>query len=165
MRTSRAASLPAGAQHAVPPHDRAGHEHRRGGQPEYRPNRLRRLVAEPWAATRNSYAVNAAEMQVGEPINNLVADACPGISGSERLESVGEVLKRLGNAEIDPAYGKHQRESKAPETDHAVHVPGQALPSHAAMQCQAATPGPDARPPDHQSRGSKREQGECANAV
>ena len=35
------------AQHAVPPHDRAGHKHRRRGQSEYRPNRLRRLIAEP----------------------------------------------------------------------------------------------------------------------
>ena len=102
MRTSRPASLPAGAQDPVAPHDRAGHKHGGGGQSEYRPNCLRRLVAEPGAVTRNPYAVNAAEMQVGQPINNLVADACPRISGSERIESVGEVLKRLGKAEIGP---------------------------------------------------------------
>ena len=101
MRTARTAggrALACAPQHAVPPHDRAGRKHRRGGQSEYRPNRLRRLVAEPGAAARNPYAVNAAEMQVREPIDNPVADARSGISGSQRLEPVSQVLKRFGKA-------------------------------------------------------------------
>ncbi len=104
-------------------------------------------------------------MQDGEPINKPVADAYPCIGGSERLEPVGDVLKRLGIAEIGPAHRKHQRESKAPEADHTVQAPGQELPSQAAMQCQAATPCPDARPPDHQTRRSQHQHGDCANAV
>src|ERR1700683_5222195 len=100
MRASRLASAcQPGAQHAIPPHDRTGHEHRRGSHSEYRPNRLRRLVAEPGAATRDPYAVNAAEMQEGEPINNPVDDAKPGIRGRGRLKPVGEVLKLLGKTE------------------------------------------------------------------
>src|SRR5439155_20326396 len=95
--------LPAGAQHAVPPHDRTGQEHCGRSQSEYGPYCLCGLVAEAGAAARNPYSVNTAEMQVGEPINNFVANACPGIRGSERLEPVGEVLKGLGNAEIGPA--------------------------------------------------------------
>src|SRR6266571_913301 len=102
-------------------------------------------------------------MQDGEPIDNPVADACPGIGGSERLEPVGEVLKRLGKSEIGPAYRKHQHESEAPEADHTMQVPGHAFPSHAAMQCQAATPGPNARPPNHQTCRNKRKNGDCAN--
>jgi hypothetical protein len=92
-----------------------------------------------------------AGMPDREPIVNSVA------STNQRLESVGEVLKRLGNPQINPAYRKQEHESKAPEADHAVQVPDQALPSHAAMQCQVAAPCLDARPPDHQTRGSKRE--------
>ena len=62
-------------QHAVPPHDRARYKHGSRGKSEYCPDRLRHLVAESGAAARNPDAVNATEMQEGEPINDLVADA------------------------------------------------------------------------------------------
>jgi len=94
---------PPGVQHAVPPHDCAGQKPRRGGQSEYCPDRLYRLIAESGATTRKPYAVNAAEVQDGEPVNYPIADARPGIGGSERFEAVGEGLKRVGNTEIDPA--------------------------------------------------------------
>src|SRR5271166_3995263 len=156
---------PAGTQHTVPPHDRAGHEHHGGGHSERRPDRLHRLVADPGAATRNPYAVDAAEMQVGQPVNKLVADARPGISGSERLKAVGQVLKWLGNTEIHSAQRKQEDEADAPEADHTVQIPGQSLPPYTAMQRQAAAPCSDARPPDHQTLNRKREHGKCANGI
>src|SRR5437870_9515409 len=94
--------LPAGAQHAVPPHDRTGHEHCGRSQSEYGPYCLCGLVAEAGSAARNPYSVNTAEMQVGEPIDDLINDAGSGIGGGGRLESVGEILKRLGVAEVSP---------------------------------------------------------------
>src|SRR5213593_2784229 len=106
--------LPARAEHSVPPHDRTGQKHCGRSQSENGPYRLCGLVAEAGAAARNPDSVNTAEMQIGEPINDLIANACAGIRGSERLELVGEVLKRLGNAEVDAAYGKYRYESEAP---------------------------------------------------
>src|SRR5579862_1041140 len=160
-----ASGCQAGPQHPVPPHDRPGYKHRRGGQPEDRPNRLCRLVAEARSVTRNPDAVNAAEMQEGEPINNFIDDANAGIRGGGGLKAVGEVLKQLGKTKIDPAGAKHQSESKAPEADHTVQAPGQEPVAQTAIQGQAATPGLDTRPPDRQARHSKHDQGECATAV
>jgi hypothetical protein len=56
--------------------------------------------------------------------NHLVDEAHAGISGSGRLKPVGEVLQRFGKTETDPAQTKHQQESKAPEADRTVQVPG-----------------------------------------
>ena len=104
-------------------------------------------------------------MQVGEPVDDPVDHPCPGIRGCRRLEAVGEVLECFWKAEIRSAQGKHECESQAPEADHAVQVPGQALPSYAAMQCETTAPRLDARPPDHQTCDSKSKHGECAKAV
>src|SRR6266853_6585958 len=87
----------------VPPHDGTGHEHDRGRESGKSPDQLRGLVAEPGTAAGNPYSVNAAEMQVGEPIDDLINDAVFGIGGGKRLEPVGEVLKRLRVAEVSPA--------------------------------------------------------------
>ena len=57
--------------------------------------------------TRNPDAVDAAEMQVREPIENLVADAECGIRIRDWIEAVGDILKRLGEGEISPARRQH----------------------------------------------------------
>src|SRR5690349_24358853 len=99
-------------------------------------------------------------MQVGEPINDPVADAHPRIGGSQRLYPVGEILNHLGNSEIDPACPEYDKEAKAPEADHAVQVPDEALPSHAARHRQAATPSLVTWPPDRQAGNGKHQQSE-----
>src|SRR5438034_10180433 len=104
-------------------------------------------------------------MQVGDPVDKAIDHPCSGIRGRRRLKAVREVLECFWKAEIRSAYGKHQCESQAPEADHAVQVPGQALPSYAAMQCETTAPRLDARPPDHQTGDSESKHGECANAV
>src|SRR5580704_12092130 len=170
MRTgSPASARQPRPQHAVPPHDRAGHKHRRGRQSEYRPDRLGRLIAKPGSAARNADAINAAEMQEGEPINNLIDEAYS-VGRSGRIQPVGEILERLRIAEIDSANAKYQYECEAPEADHTVQVPREALPSHArpadvAGQRQTTTPCPDARPPDRKTRHRQCEQGQSADGV
>src|SRR5690242_20760805 len=99
----------------------------------------------------NGYPANAAEVQVGEPIDHAVNEAEPGIGGGWWLEPVGEVLKRVREGKINPAGPEDQGEGKAPESDHAVQVPDGALPSDAARQDEAATPRLSAGPPDHQA--------------
>src|SRR5205807_5638733 len=111
------------------------------------PHKLRCRVAEPGAAARNPYPVDATEMQVGEPIKNLIADARPLIGVGGRFESIGEVLKQLRVAQIGPADREQQDECEGPEAEHAVQVPGEALPSGVPVNSQASSPRPDPRPP------------------
>src|SRR5215469_522122 len=111
------------AQHAVPPHDRSSYKHQRRSQSKDRPNCFGRLVAEPGAAARNTDAINAAEMQEGEPVNDAVDDAEPSISGSRRLQPVGQLLNLLGESEIDAADPENDRKREAPEADCTVQVP------------------------------------------
>src|SRR4029453_11813504 len=82
-----------------------------------------------------------------------------------RIQTVGEILKGTREAEIGTAPPKHQRESKAPEADHAVQMPGHALPPHAAVERKAATPRLDSRPPDHEPGGSEQDHDECTNTI
>src|SRR5579862_914924 len=76
------------SDHPVPPNHRAGHHHACGRESEERPNRLRRLVTEPGALARNPDAINTSEMQVGEPIDNLIHNARSGVGVRDRLDSV-----------------------------------------------------------------------------
>src|SRR5438477_10717959 len=105
--------------HPVPPHYSARHEHRRGRESRNGPRQLRRRMAEAGAAAWNPDAVDAAEMQVGEPIDHLVHSPCPNVGVSYRLNPVGQTLEQIRAAEVGPAYRKQQDDSKAPETDHA----------------------------------------------
>src|SRR5579863_1674013 len=103
-------------------------------------------------------------MQESEPIQNLVDDAQSCVGGRGRLKPVGQILNRFGETEIDRAQAEHQRESEAPEADHAVQVPGPA-PPYTARQRQAATPCLAPRPPDDQTSHGSRQQGERAPSV
>jgi NADH-quinone oxidoreductase subunit M len=107
-------------QDAMPPHDGARHEHHGGGESEDGPGRLRRLVAKSPAMTRDTYSVDAAEVQVGEPVDDLIADAAFHVGGGQGLEPVGQILNGIGDAKINPAQRKDQGESEAPEADGAV---------------------------------------------
>src|ERR1700677_2562252 len=87
-------------QHTVPPHHGAGYEHGSGGESEDGPKQLHGLVAESWALAGNPDAVDAADVQVGKPIGDLIDDARPGVGVGERLDAVGQVLKPVRVAEI-----------------------------------------------------------------
>src|ERR1019366_1142787 len=104
-------------------------------------------------------------MQVGKPIDHLVDGARPGVGVGESLDPVGKVLDQIGAGEVDSAYGEQQDESQAPETDHAVQAPDEALPPDAPWDAQASPPCPDPRPPDDDSREGEGDNQERANAV
>src|SRR5262249_7213399 len=67
--------------------------------------------------------------------------------------------------EVEGRHAKQHDERERPEPHRAVQIPRQTLPSYATMDHQAATPSPDAGPPDHQSREAKHEQTDRADAV
>ena|ERR1700678_4417771 len=104
-------------------------------------------------------------MQVGDPINDLVDQRNAASGGRGGLQPVRHFLNLLREAQINSAQPKNQHESEAPEADHAVQMPGQPLPSRAAMQRQAASPRLTTRPPDRQPRESNDEYGECTNTI
>src|SRR5689334_18303423 len=152
-------------KYAIPPHDRARDEHHSGSQAEHRPDRLSRLVADSGAVARNSDAVDAAEMQVGEPINDAVADPHPGVGGGGGLDLVYQILKGLRECEIHTAQAEYERVSKTPESDHAVQVPEQSLPPDAARQREAPAPGLFAGPPDEEAAHRHHKHRDSAEAV
>jgi len=67
------------------------------------------VMSEPGATARNSDAVNAADMQISQPIGNLVHHACPRIGVRQRLNSIGQILKLLGIAKVGAAYREQLR--------------------------------------------------------
>src|SRR3954465_8320376 len=66
-------SRPAWTHDARPPHERAGDEHRRRRHTEQRPHGFRRLVAQSRATARDADAVDPPEVQIRQPVDDLVA--------------------------------------------------------------------------------------------
>lgn len=152
-------------QHAVPPHDRAGHERGRGCQAEERPDRLGRLVADAGAVARDADAVDAAEVQVREPIERAVDEASARVLVRRRLQPVGQRAELIGEAQVHSAQGEHDQERDAPEAENAVQLPREPPPPHAAMQREVLAPARDAGPPDHGTREAHQQHGDGTGAV
>ena len=104
-------------------------------------------------------------MQVGEPVENLIDDAYAGVRIGRRLEPVRKLVERLRDAEIRAAQREHQDHRQRPEAEHAVQVPGEALPSGVPVNSQASSPRPDPRPPHDDARASEDDNQERTHAV
>src|SRR5579871_28303 len=153
------------AQDAVPPEDSAGDEHDGGGDSEQGPGSLGGLVAEAGAFAGNADAADAAEVKVGEPVNDAVANAQAGVGRSGRLKLVGDILEDIGKGEIDAAEAEDEGEGEGPKANHAVQMPDGAFPAQAAGQDEAAAPGFAAGPPDDEAGNGKQDDGDRADAI
>src|SRR5262249_27687 len=140
------------SENAVPPHHNASDEHCRRSESGKRPNELCDLIAKPGAVAWNSNTVNAAEMQVGKPVGDLIDDSVAGIGFGRRLDVVREVLKHFGKGKIGAAESKQQNDAQRPEPHHAVQFPREAPPPDVTVNDQASLPRLDSRPPDNHSR-------------
>src|SRR6266513_1038321 len=121
MRTSRPRErFPAWTQYAIPPHNRAGHEHRGGRKSEHKPNGLRGRVTESSAAPRNPSPAKPPEVQVGKPIQNAIDDALARVCWRQRLKIIRDVLKQILVSKIGSGDPEQQDESQAPEAHHAM---------------------------------------------
>src|SRR5262249_16379443 len=111
------------------------------------------------------YSVNAAEMQVGEPVDDAINDAVPCILGCGRLEPISEVLKRLRVTEVSSAQPKQHDEAQGPEAEHALQIPLISTPPYIPVNDQHASPLFDPLPPHHDSRECEHDQQERRDTV
>src|SRR5205814_10222044 len=113
---------------SFPPHDGAGNEHNRRRESGESPSQLYSLVAKAWAVAGNTDPIDAAEVQIGEPIDNLINDAISRIGVGDGFDAVRDVLKPRGVAQVRSAQSKQQDDAEGPEADHAMQIPSEALP-------------------------------------
>ncbi len=84
---------------------------------------------------RNADAVDAAEVQVREPVERAVDEPSAGVCIRRRFQPIGERAELFGEAQIDSARAEHQQERDGPETEDTVQLPREAPPADAAVQC------------------------------
>src|SRR5262245_6061239 len=139
------------SKYSIPPHDSPGDEHGSGRKSSSGPDKFRRLVAHAGTIARNTDPIDAAEMQIGQPIADAIYEA-RGEAFSRRLEPVEETLKCLRKAEVHAAQSEQHDDAESPEAEHAMQFPHEATPSHISVNNQTLLPRLDSRPPNKHTR-------------
>src|SRR5262245_43460996 len=140
------------AQHAVPPHDRAGHEHHR------------RKKTDDDVGNTHAHAAIAPEMHAHEPRDKQVATTLTGKLGG-RLEVIHDGNEEVSEPEINPRQTPEEENQQAPEAERCVDVEIHPFPAARRIEVEALVPGTTGPPPDDDTCDAEYTQQGTADGV
>src|SRR5207302_6773494 len=112
---------------------------------------------------RLSEPIESAEMEIGEPCENLVAKA--ELVGGARIKCVDDTIERPREGKVGSRDAPHHDKEKATESEHIVQIPIDSRKARSPINRQAPAPMRDSRPPYNRSRQAKQCQRDCPDAV